>query len=76
MKGAIMKIDDLKAKREKLTARLKALDAQIAHAERAAREQEQREMLKLLQSRGVTAAQLSELLNARAGDEKDDMPAQ
>jgi predicted transcriptional regulator len=71
-----MKIDELKQKREKLAARLKALDAQIAHAERAAREQEQREMLKLLQSRGITAAQLSELLNASGGNEKDELQAQ
>jgi hypothetical protein len=68
-----MKIDELKSKREKLAARLKALDAQIAHAERAAREQEQREMLKLLQSRGITAAQLEKLINASGGNEKDDM---
>jgi hypothetical protein len=72
-----MKIDELKAKREKLIARLKALDAEIARAERAAREAEQREMLKLLQSRGITAAQLAELLNSGSGsDEKDDMQAQ
>jgi hypothetical protein len=71
-----MKLEVLKQKREKLAARLKALDAEIAHAEKQAREQEQREMLKLLQSRGITAAQLSELLSASAGDEKDDMPAQ
>jgi uncharacterized tellurite resistance protein B-like protein len=68
-----MKIDELKQKREKLAARIKQLDAQIAHAEKQAREQEQREMLKLLQSRGITAAQLSELLSASAGNEKDDM---
>jgi hypothetical protein len=71
-----MKIDDLKAKREKLTARLKQLDAEIARAERVQREQEQREMLKLLQLRGITASQLEELLNASGGNEKDDMPAQ
>jgi hypothetical protein len=75
MKGTDMKLDALKAKREKLIARLKAIDEQIARAERAAREQEQREMLKLLQSHGVTAAQLSQLLNASAGNAKDDMPA-
>jgi hypothetical protein len=70
-----MKLDELKMKREKLTARLKAIDAEIARAERAAREQEQREMLRLLQSRGITAAQLSELLNASAGDEKNELQA-
>jgi hypothetical protein len=75
-KGTDMKIDDLKAKREKLTARLKQLDAEIARAERVQREQEQREMLKLLQLRGITASQLEELLNASGGNEKDDMPAQ
>jgi predicted transcriptional regulator len=75
MKGTDMKIDELRQKREKLTARLKQLDAQIAHAERAAREQEQREMLKLLQSRGITAAQLSSILDKSGSNEKDDMQA-
>jgi hypothetical protein len=64
-----MKLDDLKAKREKLAARLKALDAKIAHAEKQAREQEQREILKLLQSRGITAAQLAALLGGARGDD-------
>jgi predicted phage gp36 major capsid-like protein len=76
MKGAIMKLDELRQKRDKLTARLKALDAEIARAERAQREQEQREILKLIQARGLTAAQLEKLLNSGAGNEKDDMPAQ
>jgi hypothetical protein len=70
-----MKLDELKQKREKLAVRIKQLDAEIARAERAAREQDQREMLRLLQSRGITAAQLAELLNAGAGNEKDDMQA-
>jgi hypothetical protein len=70
-----MKLDELKHKREKLTARLKALDAEIARAERAQREAEQREILKLLQSRGITAAQLSSILDKGAGNEKDDMQA-
>jgi flagellar biosynthesis/type III secretory pathway chaperone len=71
-----MKLESLKEKRQKLVARLKAIDEQIARAERAAREQEQREMLRLLQSRGITAAQLAELLNSGSGDEKDGVPAQ
>jgi len=70
-----MKLEQLKQKREKLVARLKALDEQIARAERIAREQEQREMLRLLQSRGITVAQLAELLD-RDTREKSEPQAQ
>lgn len=69
-----MNIDKLKTRRETLVAQIKQIDAQIAKAERAAREQEQRELVKLIQSRGLTVAQLSQLLNtttapATGGDE-------
>jgi DNA-binding protein H-NS len=57
------RLELLKTKREKLAARLKALDEQIARIERAAREQESRAILKLLQSRGITASQLAALLD-------------
>lgn len=58
-----MNIEKLKTRRETLVAQIKQIDAQIAKAERAAREQEQRELVKLIQSRGLTVAQLSQLLN-------------
>jgi len=67
-----MKIEDLKKKREKLDARIKALTAKIAAAERAEREREQREILKMLRSRGITAAQLAQILER----EKSAPPAQ
>lgn len=57
-----MSIEKLKTRREKLAAQIKQIDAQLAKAERAARESEQRELVKLIQSRGLTAAQISRLL--------------
>lgn len=62
-----MNLDKLKQQRETLKTRLAAVDAKIAKAERAAREAEQRELVKLIQSRGITAAQLSQLLDTPAG---------
>lgn len=58
-----MNLEKLKTRREKLVSQLKEIDAAISKAERAAREQEQRELVKLIQSRGITVAQLSQLLN-------------
>jgi peptidoglycan hydrolase CwlO-like protein len=65
-----MKIEELKKKREKIAERLKSLNAQIAKIERAEREQEQREILRMIQSRGITAAQLNELLNSKSTAER------
>jgi hypothetical protein len=65
-----MKIEQLKKKREKIVERLKAINAQIAKIERAEREKEQREILRLIQSRGITAAQLNELLSSKSTAER------
>lgn len=59
-----MNIDKLKTRREKLTQQIKQIDAQLAKAERAQREAEQRELVKLIQARGISVAQLSQLLAA------------
>lgn len=61
-----MNVEKLKTRREKLVSQIKEIDAALAKAERAAREQEQRELVKLIQSRGLTVAQLSQLLNTPA----------
>lgn len=63
-----MNIEKLKTRREKLASQIKEIDAALAKAERAAREQEQRELVKLIQSRGITVAQLSQLLNTTTAD--------
>lgn len=67
-----MNIGKLKARREKLSQQLKQIDARITKAEREQREQEQRELSKLLQSRGITAAQLTKMLDGAgaAGESK------
>lgn len=59
-----MNIEKLKARREKLFSQIKEIDSQLAKAERAAREAEQRELIKLIQARGISAAQLSKILDA------------
>lgn len=64
-----MSTEKLKTRREKLVSQIKQIDAQIAKAERAARESEQRELVKLIQSRGLTAAQISRLIDAPHGGE-------
>lgn len=66
-----MSIEKLKTRREKLTHQIKQIDAQLAKAERAQREAEQRELIKMIQSRGITVARLSQILdttNPAAGD--------
>ncbi|MEW6133096.1 MAG: DUF4315 family protein [Pseudomonadota bacterium] len=74
-----MKIDKLKAQREKLKAQFAEVDAKIAKAEKAAREAEQRELVRLIQSRGITAAQLSQFLDTHAspgaGSDGNNLPA-
>lgn len=62
-----MNIDKLKTRREKLTQQIKQIDAQLAKAERAQREAEQRELIKLIQSRGITTARLAAILDAAPG---------
>lgn len=62
-----MDITKLKTRREKLVAQIKEIDSQIAKVERAAREAEQRELIKLIQARGISAAQLSKILDATPG---------
>lgn len=63
-----MNIDKLKAQRDKLKSQLSALDAKIAKAEREAREREARDLVKLIQSRGLDAAKIEQLL-AKQGAE-------
>lgn len=58
-----MNIEKLKTRREKLASQIKQIDAQIAKAERAARESEQRELVKLIQARGISIARLSQILD-------------
>lgn len=62
-----MDITKLKTRREKLVAQLKQIDAQLAKAERAQREAEQRELVKLIQSRGISVARLAAILDAAPG---------
>lgn len=64
-----MNTDKLKSRREKLASQIKLIDAQIAKAERSAREAEQREIVKLIQSRGISVARLSQMLDAAPGVE-------
>lgn len=52
----------LKAKREKLRARLATLDARIAKIERAQEEAEQREIMSLMRQHGLTPEKLLQLL--------------
>lgn len=59
-----MSIEKLKTRREKLVSQVKQIDAQIAKLERAARDAEQRELVKLIQSRGISVARLSQILDA------------
>jgi uncharacterized protein YlxW (UPF0749 family) len=62
-----MNLEKLKARREKLAAQIKQIDAELAKAERAQREAEQRELVKLIQSRGITTARLAAILDAAPG---------
>lgn len=64
-----MNIEKLKQQRESIKAKLSAIDAKIAKAERAARDAEQRELVKLIQSRGISVARLSQMLDAGGGVE-------
>lgn len=64
-----MNIDKLKSQRETLKTKLAEIDARIAKAERAARDAEQRELVKLIQSRGISVARLSQILAAAPGGE-------
>lgn len=61
-----MDISKLKTRREKLTSQIKQIDAEIAKIERAAREREQRELVKLIQSRGISVARLSQILDTNS----------
>lgn len=63
-----MNIDKLKQRREKLVAQIKQIDAQLAKSERAARDAEQREIVKLIQSRGLTAAQIARFLDKQESE--------
>ena len=67
-------IAKLRAKRESLKTQIAQIDARIAKIEREQREHEQREIVKLIQSRGITAAQLAALLPpaTRAPETKND----
>ena len=62
-----MNIVKLKTRREKLIQQVKQIDSQLAKAERAQREAEQRELVKLIQSRGITTARLAAILDAAPG---------
>lgn len=64
-----MNLDKLKQQREAIKTKLAGIDAKIAKAERAAREAEQRELVKLIQSRGISVARLSQMLDAAPGVE-------
>ncbi len=57
-------IEKLKTQREKLVAQVKHIDVQMAWFVRATREAEQRELVKLIQSRGISVARLSQILDA------------
>lgn len=56
--------EKLKTRREKLVAQVKQIDANLAKIERAGRDAEQRELVKLIQSRGISVARLSQILDA------------
>lgn len=62
-----MNTDKLKTRREKLIAQIKQIDAQLAKAERAARDAEQRELVRLIHARGISVARLSQILDAAPG---------
>lgn len=62
-----MNLDKLKQRREKLVSQIKQIDAHLAQIERVARESEQREIVKLIQSRGISVARLSQILDAAPG---------
>lgn len=59
-----MDIAKLKQRREKLMSAVKQIDARISKLEREQREAEQRELVRLIQSRGITPAQLSQILDS------------
>lgn len=58
-----MNLDKLKAQREILKTKLAAIDAKIAKTEREFRERDARALVRLIQSRGLTAAHVSQLLD-------------
>ncbi|MDA8256592.1 MAG: hypothetical protein M0Z99_13300 [Betaproteobacteria bacterium] len=57
-----MTLEKLKQQRENLKTRLTAIDAKIAKAEREAKEREARNLVKLIQSRGLTAVQVQAMI--------------
>lgn len=63
-----MNLGKLKAQRETLKTRLATIDAKIAKAEREFRERDARELVRLIQSRGLTAAQVSQLLDKQEAE--------
>lgn len=67
-----MNTDKLKQRREKLAAQIKQIDAQLAKIERAARESEQRDVMRLILAKKLTVSRLNELLAAHdtAGEEE------
>lgn len=66
-----MTVEKLKQKREKLKVQMKQVDAKIAQIEKAAGEAEQRDVMRLILSKKITAARLHELIAAHdaAGEE-------
>lgn len=57
-----MSIEKLKEQREVLKTKLAAVDAKIVKIERETKEREARELVKLIQSRGLNAKQIEQLL--------------
>lgn len=55
-------IEKLKTRRGEIRLQLQKIDKRIVQAEREERERESHEMLQLLQKRGITSAQLLQLL--------------
>lgn len=61
-----MTLEKLRARRETLKSQLSALDQRIAKTERFAAEAEQRELVKIIQQRGIKPAALRALLDEPA----------
>lgn len=59
-------IQSLKNRRESLKQKLVELDKKIREMEKAEEENEQKNMLRLLKSRGVTVTQIQQLLDGQA----------
>lgn len=64
-------ISKLRARRETLKNKLAALDARIIKIEREQQEAEHRELLKIIKSRGLTVAQLQQMLGVADKSERD-----